>query len=52
MRILLVEDSCVALVDVNLRGGEQAYDLIDELCADLPVAPQKVVAILERVGAR
>jgi DNA-binding NtrC family response regulator len=50
----------VALVDVNLRGGEQAYDLIDELhgkgvrvivtsgYADHPLASQKVVAILQK----
>jgi DNA-binding NtrC family response regulator len=59
-RLISVHAPDVALVDVNLRGGEQAYDLIDKLhaqgvpvivtsgYADLPLASQKVVAILEK----
>jgi DNA-binding NtrC family response regulator len=50
----------VALVDFNLRGGELAHGLIDRLhdqgirivvisgYADVPVAPEKVVATLQK----
>lgn len=50
----------VALVDFNLRGGEQAFDLIDRLnaqgvrvivttgYADVPLAPGKAAAILQK----
>ena len=50
----------VALVDINLRGGERSYDLIDELYkrnirivvltgyADVPLANGKAVAILQK----
>jgi DNA-binding NtrC family response regulator len=50
----------VALVDLNLRGGERAYSLIDRLhdqgvrvvvmsgYGDLPLAPEKVAAILQK----
>jgi DNA-binding NtrC family response regulator len=59
-RLISLNAPDVALVDVNLRGGEQAYSLIDELhgkgirvivtsgYADLPLASQKVVAILQK----
>ena len=59
-RLISLDAPDVALVDVNLRGGEQAYSLIDELhgkgvrvivtsgYADLPLASQKVVAILQK----
>ena len=50
----------VALVDINLRGGELAYDLIDRLHAlgvrivvtsgdpEIPLAAGKAVAVLEK----
>ena len=50
----------VALVDINLRGGERSYDLIDELYkrnirivvltgyADVSLADGKAVAILQK----
>jgi len=50
----------VALVDINLRGGERAYDLIDRLhdrgvrvivisgYGDLALAPGKAAAILQK----
>jgi len=49
-----------ALVDVNLRGGERAYSLIDQLhsqgirvvvtsgYAEIPLAPGKAIAILPK----
>jgi DNA-binding NtrC family response regulator len=59
-RLISVHAPDVALVDVNLRGGEQAYGLIDQLhnqgvrvivtsgYADLPLASQKVAAVLQK----
>ncbi len=50
----------VALVDINLRGGERAYGLIDRLLghgihvivtsgySDLPMVPDKVAGILQK----
>jgi DNA-binding NtrC family response regulator len=50
----------VALVDLNLRGGEMAYGLIDQLhdqgvrvvvtsgYAEIPVAPEKAAAFLQK----
>jgi len=50
----------VALVDINLRGGERSYDLIDQLharnirvvvltgYADVPLDSGKAVAILQK----
>jgi DNA-binding NtrC family response regulator len=50
----------IALVDINLRGGERAYGLIDRLIgkgipvivtsgySDLPMVPEKVVGILQK----
>jgi CheY-like chemotaxis protein len=50
----------VALVDINLRGGELAYDLIDQLhnqgirivvvtgYADVSIDERKVAAILQK----
>jgi len=50
----------VALVDINLRGGELAYDLIDQLhiqgiriviitgYADVPLNQRKVAAVLQK----
>jgi CheY-like chemotaxis protein len=50
----------VALVDINLRGGERAYDMIDRLhdrgvriivmsgYGDVPLAPGKATAILQK----
>jgi CheY-like chemotaxis protein len=50
----------VALVDINLRGGERAYDMIDRLhdrgirvvvmsgYGDVPLAPGRAAAILQK----
>ena len=50
----------VALVDLNIRGGEMAYGLIDQLhdqgvrvvvtsgYAEIPVAPEKAAAFLQK----
>jgi DNA-binding NtrC family response regulator len=50
----------VALVDINLRGGEQSYGLIDQLhdrgirvivvtaCANVPLAQGKVAGVLQK----
>jgi DNA-binding NtrC family response regulator len=59
-RLICLRTPDVALVDVNLRGGEQAYGLIDQLhdqgvrvivtsgYVDLPLPSQKVAAILQK----
>jgi len=50
----------IALVDINLRGGERAYGLIDRLIgrgvrvivtsgySDLPMVPERVAGILQK----
>lgn len=60
VRLISEQAPDVALVDVNLRGGELAYDLIDRLhgqsirvvvtsgYADVLLASEKVAAILQK----
>ena len=59
-RLIAEQVPDVAIVDFNLRGGELAFGLIDRLnelsvrvvvisgYATLPVAPEKVVAVLQK----
>jgi CheY-like chemotaxis protein len=60
LRLMSESTADVALVDINLRGGERAHDLIDRLndqgirivvisgYADISVAPAKVAAVLRK----
>jgi DNA-binding NtrC family response regulator len=59
-RFLAEQAPQIALVDINLRGGERAYGLIDRLLgdgihvivtsgySDLPMVPEKVAGILQK----